>query len=80
MTKEDTQLQAQENARKSREHIVDSTNILIFLFLLVLVTLTIWHFKRKRLYFIHETGLAIFYGIFRFWSIFSADIIFKKNI
>jgi solute carrier family 9 (sodium/hydrogen exchanger), member 6/7 len=52
----------QENLRKQRDHIVSSINLLIFIFLLILVVLTIWLFKHKRLSFIHETGLAIFYG------------------
>lgn len=49
--------------RKLHDHIVDSTNILIFIFLLILVVLTIWLFKHKRFPYLHETGLAIIYGI-----------------
>ena len=52
----------QESLRRKREHIVESTNLLIFIFLIILVVLTIWLFKHKRLSFVHETGLAIFYG------------------
>lgn len=48
--------------RKLHDHIVDSTNILIFIFLLILVVLTIWLFKHKRFPYLHETGLAIIYG------------------
>jgi sodium/hydrogen exchanger-like protein 6/7 len=55
-------IDVQENLRRQREHIVSSTNLLIFIFLLILVVLTIWLFKHKRLSFVHETGLAIFYG------------------
>lgn len=55
-------IQEQENLRKSREHIVDSINLLIFMFLLILVILTIWFLKKKKISFIHESSLAIFYG------------------
>lgn len=51
-----------QDSRKSHDHIVDSTNLLIFTFLLILVVLTIWLFKHKRIPYVHETGLAIFYG------------------
>lgn len=54
-----------QDSRKSHDHIVDSTNLLIFTFLLILVVLTIWLFKHKRIPYIHETGLAIIYGIDR---------------
>lgn len=51
-----------QDLRKNHDHIVDSMNLLIFTFLLILVVLTIWLFKHKRFPYIHETGLAIIYG------------------
>lgn len=48
--------------RKSRDHIIDSVNLLIFTFLLILVILTVWLFKHYKFRYIHETGLAIIYG------------------
>lgn len=60
---QDLIIQDQETLRKTREHIVDSTNILIFVFLLILVVLTIWFLKHIKFDYVHETGLAIFYGL-----------------
>lgn len=48
--------------KKLRDHVVDSVNLLIFTFLLILVVLTIWLFKHYKFKYIHETGLAIIYG------------------
>ena len=51
-----------QDARKRHDHIVDSINLLISTFLLILVILTVWLFKYKKFAYIHETGLAIIYG------------------
>lgn len=55
-------LELGQDSRKRHDHIVDSTNLLIFTFLLICIIITIWIFKHKRVPYIHETGLAIFYG------------------
>ncbi len=39
-----------------------SLGIFLSVWLLVLLLLTIWLFKEKRVSFIHESGLALFYG------------------
>lgn len=52
------------DAKAQSTHRIDSLNLLLYTFLLILTVLTVWLFKHRRLRFLHETGLAIVYGMY----------------
>ena len=51
------------DVRKQRQHIADSTDLLAYVCLLVLTMVTMWVFKKKRLWFLHESGISVIFGL-----------------
>ncbi|XP_021702077.1 sodium/hydrogen exchanger 7 isoform X10 [Aedes aegypti] len=51
------------DAKANKLHQIDSLNLLLYTFLLTLTVLTIWLFKHRRVSWLHETGLAVIYGL-----------------
>lgn len=49
--------------KKRLSHIVDSLDLLLYVCLLILTIVTVWILKNRRFRFLHESGLAIFYGL-----------------
>ena len=49
--------------KKHSAHVVDSLDLLLYVCLLILTIVTVWGFKHRRVRFLHESGLAVAYGL-----------------
>ena len=56
-------IDVQVDEKKAYNHIADSVDLLSYVCLLCLTILTLWAFKTKRIRFLHESGLAVVYGL-----------------
>ena len=58
------QLELLKEEQVDKNHSLDSLSFLLFIGLLIAHVLTVWLFSRKRIWYIHPTGLALVYGKF----------------
>lgn len=58
------QLELLKEEQVDKNHSLDSLSFLVFIGLLIAHVLTVWLFSRKRIWYIHPTGLALVYGKF----------------
>lgn len=63
-TSEGKELESLKDEQVDRNHSLDSLSFLILIALLIAHVVTVWLFVLKRIWYVHPTGLALFYGEF----------------
>lgn len=51
------------DAKRHMNHVVDSLDILLYVCLLIMTIVTMWVLRQKRIRVLHESGLAVVYGL-----------------